>query len=1301
MALQKQTMSFPFSKGLNEKDSDKARGPDSLTQAKNVRFEKTGELRKREGFDQLSNSKTGSGSVSNGVAISQYKDETLVFDGAKLHTKLSNDKYLTKGTYVPCTFKNEFRRRDPDKKQSNAQMAEKNGVRVYTWMEYDHSSDSKLYVKVTVEDVATGATLADDITLSTVRFRTSGNDRLYATQKPFAIVAGTRIFVLWTSNPGIPATISLTTGGTGYAVTGGGAESATYGGSGSGLTVDIDAIGGSDAITTIDTTPGTPGAGYTVGDTVSVAGGDNNASVTVATVGTSQLLYSAIDCTSIDTAAAYTGAAVEMLDADGGAIAVNSAYTLFSADRLVNDTYSDNIVIAYTDNNATYEYVIHPVNVSSNTLTAVTLSSSYRIPVSSRTGLPNRYNSPSSKYASGKNIISNIMLKSLNDGSSSSGDYNVIFGATFDKGAEAGGSDTGVPVVVLYNIRDDFGAAIRYTGIEKGPGKQALYDSGIHLLNGTAGTAADGGAVYVVLELWGKDQKGIVEGDEGTVPPHFVASYKLTRGATGADPDTTHVLVAHNASVLSDMFRHTAASQAGLYYALSQVNDRSLISDDKHSYGLSNNLALMRNYDDSGTVTNEFVGAVKTGRVANCLTSEYAQSYDPEQLSAEYTTTGNITVGNASVTITDLGPIQVGWTIKGDGIAASTTVTAIQSGFLITMSNNAATPTSGGTEDIELSFSLTSNTRVEIRPMVYGVQRVTSTDSGERFIFGAARFAGYTRARKGQYSRPTTADNIFAISLVETDFDPDRTLASLDIDGTWAGTGGYLHGYDGNEVFELGFALYPSIVRLKEYHTDLTNKGGLSAGTYKYIAVYEWTDENGNIHRSATSNFSEITTTAVSGKHSTVMVEVYTLSFTRKTGVKVKIFRTEIDGTVFYEAGSVALHPPSGAAHGWASFHDWPRGDSNGSTENDIIYREEVYTADGEKNNGFVGSCTDIVRHRDRVMVTASDDTIHYSKPLIDGSEPQFPDSFRTLLPADSSRVTTIESNLDHFLIFTEDHGFFISGEGPDRLGGGGFTSPRLFASGQGARRGAAHVDTPVGVFIQSHRGIYLIGRNLSVKYIGAQVEDISSNLMINADLSDSTNEVRLMLSKEGTAGPADDQYLIYNYYFNQWTEWTVNYDSSAWQVGEVYDGSNYIRLTADGKTFKQTAGLFQDDNTSGSAANYSVTLVTTPIAPGGLMQAHRIYRFMLLGDYVSDHTLTLGAKYDYSTSTTTTFVESITSANDGPFIIRAHLDKQKCRAIQLNITIAGSGECVRLDGLAFEVGKKKSTFKLESARTA
>ena len=81
MPLQKQIITFPFAKGLNEKASDKVTPAGDLTEAKNVVFEKAGQLRKRGGFDKQNNRGIAFSEASLGTTftsanyVTEYGDE--------------------------------------------------------------------------------------------------------------------------------------------------------------------------------------------------------------------------------------------------------------------------------------------------------------------------------------------------------------------------------------------------------------------------------------------------------------------------------------------------------------------------------------------------------------------------------------------------------------------------------------------------------------------------------------------------------------------------------------------------------------------------------------------------------------------------------------------------------------------------------------------------------------------------------------------------------------------------------------------------------------------------------------------------------------------------------------------------------------------------------------------------------------------------------------------------------------------------------------------------------------------------
>jgi hypothetical protein len=118
-----------------------------------------------------------------------------------------------------------------------------------------------------------------------------------------------------------------------------------------------------------------------------------------------------------------------------------------------------------------------------------------------------------------------------------------------------------------------------------------------------------------------------------------------------------------------------------------------------------------------------------------------------------------------------------------------------------------------------------------------------------------------------------------------------------------------------------------------------------------------------------------------------------------------------------------------------------------------------------------------------------------------------------------------------------------------------------------------------------------------------------------------------------------------------------------------------------------------------------------------------RIYKAMIIGNYVSPHKLTMSVAYDfnpYSAGSVTFNAETLLGAETygqispygsepsygGPFPLyqfRYQVPRQKCESIQLtfqDLSAGSVGEGYQLSGLAFEVGIKQGLDKLGSTRT-
>ena len=216
--------------------------------------------------------------------------------------------------------------------------------------------------------------------------------------------------------------------------------------------------------------------------------------------------------------------------------------------------------------------------------------------------------------------------------------------------------------------------------------------------------------------------------------------------------------------------------------------------------------------------------------------------------------------------------------------------------------------------------------------------------------------------------------------------------------------------------------------------------------------------------------------------------------------------------------------------------------------------------------------------------------------------------------------------------------------------------------------------------------------------------DTVGSTTAVAMTRRDSDNSVRIMLQKATPGGT--DRYCIYNYYYKQWTTYELAYYSGAHQVGEVFDGTSFQRLVADGRVKTQSTTNFRDVNAAGSSAvQYKAEIATGFISPTGLMKKDRIYRYMVLGQFVSSHTLEVEVYNDYDGEEGDPNQEdsvSVSSDPTGLYLFRSHIANQKSRSIQLLLKLDGVGQCAKIEGFALEVGVRpeKTSFKTIASRT-
>ena len=489
---------------------------------------------------------------------------------------------------------------------------------------------------------------------------------------------------------------------------------------------------------------------------------------------------------------------------------------------------------------------------------------------------------------------------------------------------------------------------------------------------------------------------------------------------------------------------------------------------------------------------------------------------------------------------------------------------------------------------------------------------------------------------------------------------------SSEIANTLHLTGGQLWMYDSVKPVEHGFQVWPENVAA----TTATGSGGLIAQTYFYQFTYEWTDNQGFLHRSAPSIPLMVTTTTGS---STNTLYVPTLRLTYKVSpnpVRIVGYRWSTAQQVFYQFTSITSPVINDTTIDYVTIID-----SNSDAA--ILGQTLLYTTGGVIEDIAAPASIDSALFKNRLFLIDAEDQnlLWYSKQVIEGVPVEMSDLL-TLYVAPTSGaqgstgpLTAISAMDDKLIMFKKDAIYYLTGIGPDNTGAqNDFTDPVFITASVGCANPNSIVLMPNGLMFQSDKGIWLLGRDLSTNYIGAPVEAFNSQIVLSAESIPATNQVRFVLPNSIT--------LVYDYFFNQWGTFSnINAISATlWQGFQTY-------LNEFGQIFQETPGIYTD-----ASSPVLMSFTTSWINLAGLQGYERFYFLYLLGTYYSAFKLAVSLAYDYEDSPVQSIMvqpdnfvkpwggESNWGA-DGPwggpgnvFEARIFPQKQKCESFRITV---------------------------------
>lgn len=454
------------------------------------------------------------------------------------------------------------------------------------------------------------------------------------------------------------------------------------------------------------------------------------------------------------------------------------------------------------------------------------------------------------------------------------------------------------------------------------------------------------------------------------------------------------------------------------------------------------------------------------------------------------------------------------------------------------------------------------------------------------------------------------------LRLFRLDFDND---ASHQYAGF--GRGLYLAGacpmhYDGRTWSELGFHVGPELI----VATPAAGGSMTSSTTYLYRIWYEWTDAQGEIHLGPTSAGTLVT---MGGADTQVTLTLPTLRVTSKGSARIMVARSLAAQTGdTAELRRVTSLDPStaGSANGYVANDLTVDTVSFVDRASDTTLRtfDEIYTDNGILSNDPAPLGSALARGKTRLLASDPSDgaIVRYSQPFDDGYGVEWPPDLFTRVDPPAGDVTALASLDDREIIWTERAIYTFAGDGPAQDGttdSTGFSKVQLVPGDVGCTDPASIVLTPSGYLFKSAKGIYRIGGDFSLRYIGAPVEAYNGQTVRRSTVLPDRTSV-LFLTDSGLS-------LLYDYLFDQWSTFT-NHEG----LDAVVVNGQYHYLRADGRIFRETIGAYSD-----AGQRVALALQTAWIHMLEHLQGfNKFFEMYLLGTWLSSHQLGIQYQLDY-----------------------------------------------------------------------
>lgn len=451
--------------------------------------------------------------------------------------------------------------------------------------------------------------------------------------------------------------------------------------------------------------------------------------------------------------------------------------------------------------------------------------------------------------------------------------------------------------------------------------------------------------------------------------------------------------------------------------------------------------------------------------------------------------------------------------------------------------------------------------------------------------------------------------------------DPQRCMQAT-VWGLPLASGGMVAAHDGEQMHEATLQAPPEMPQ--KVSVDVSAAGSITFnGSLRWRACWRWTDSEGRIRRSGPSLPCFVETLNITNKQINVTLRFLRPPPTCIVGVNMTTLHLEVyqqNSLVdsLYYLAHVAEYGSSVSVvnHCWWNVAFAVPAAAGTPDQGDVL----LYTDGGELANEALPATADLAVAGSRLWaLSGEDDTRLWPSKLAqeEGNQTRGPEWSKTLSVRMPEPIRAIASVDDRLVAFGERGIYLVEGDGPDNNNQGVTFAVRVISSDFGIVTPRAVVSAPPGVFFQAPQGIYLLGRDLGLRYVGEGVEtalalseDTALQHIISALAVPDQGQVRFHLRDLGvtdvfSAGPAT---LVYDYLHDAWAQYSHGAGPCAIRNG-VVERVQQDRNSIYGLYAETSDSYFHDAELlwpgAKPSAGYTLYVKTPHIRPEGRDAGH------------------------------------------------------------------------------------------------